>query len=184
MAKYQSTHTGAEIDAGIDLLDKNSATEGQVLTANGTGGASWQNASGGGTEVVANPTLTGTETELTGLEVAGTKYKVPTSGGGGGASIGGGYTVTTNQRFGSGTFLILGKYENVFGWHAITVNDMHRPVISNAVMICPLTVDHGATEIQSTPTLYDFSGTLNQYSNLTLNKMYYIKQDTTLTITD
>lgn len=48
MANYQSTHTGAEIDAGIDLLDKNSATQGQVLTANGAGGASWQNASGGG----------------------------------------------------------------------------------------------------------------------------------------
>lgn len=47
MATYQSTHTGAEIDAGIDLLDKNSATQGQVLTANGTGGATWQNASGG-----------------------------------------------------------------------------------------------------------------------------------------
>lgn len=40
---YQSVHSGAEIDAGIDLLDKNSATQGQVLTANGTGGASWQN---------------------------------------------------------------------------------------------------------------------------------------------
>lgn len=48
MANYQSTHTGAEIDAGIDLLDNNSATSGQVLTANGSGGASWQNASGGG----------------------------------------------------------------------------------------------------------------------------------------
>ena len=47
MANYQSTHTGAEIDAGINLLDKNSATQGQVLTANGTGGANWQNASGG-----------------------------------------------------------------------------------------------------------------------------------------
>ena len=42
MATYQSTHTGAEIDAGIDLLDNNIATAGQVLTANGTGGASWQ----------------------------------------------------------------------------------------------------------------------------------------------
>lgn len=48
MANYQSTHTGAQIDEGIDLLDSNSATAGQVLTANGTGGASWQNASGGG----------------------------------------------------------------------------------------------------------------------------------------
>lgn len=42
MATYQSTHTGAEIDAGIDLLDKNNATEGQVLTANGAGGATWE----------------------------------------------------------------------------------------------------------------------------------------------
>ena len=35
-----------------------------------------------GSEVVANPTLAGTETNLTGLEVDGTKYAV--SGGGGG----------------------------------------------------------------------------------------------------
>ena len=47
MATYQSTHTGAEIDAGIDLLNNNSATEGQVLMANGKGKSSWQNASGG-----------------------------------------------------------------------------------------------------------------------------------------
>ena len=42
-----------------------------------------------GTEVIANPTLAGTETELTGLSVNGTKYKVPTggSGGGGGTKI-------------------------------------------------------------------------------------------------
>lgn len=47
MANCQSTHTGAEIDSGIDLLDNNSATSGQVLMANGTGGATWQNASSG-----------------------------------------------------------------------------------------------------------------------------------------
>ena len=57
MANYQSTHTGAEIDAGIDLLDKNSATQGQVLTANGTGGASWQNASGGGIPIGGGHTV-------------------------------------------------------------------------------------------------------------------------------
>lgn len=34
----------------------------------------------GGTEVVANPELVGDEAELTGLEVAGTKYKVEGSG--------------------------------------------------------------------------------------------------------
>lgn len=47
MANYQSTHTGAEIDAGIDLLNNNSATGGQVLMADGVGKASWQNAQGG-----------------------------------------------------------------------------------------------------------------------------------------
>lgn len=83
MANFKLTQTGEQIQADLDLLDKNSATAGQVLTANGTGGASWQDASGGGTEVVANPTLAGTETDLTGLEVAGTKYKVPTGGSGG-----------------------------------------------------------------------------------------------------
>lgn len=55
MAKYQSTHTGAEIDAGIDLLNSNSATSGQVLTANGTGGASWQDMDDGFVAKVTNP---------------------------------------------------------------------------------------------------------------------------------
>ena len=42
---------------------------------------------GGGTTVVANPTLVGTEDNLTGLQVGNTKYKVP-SGGSGPASWG------------------------------------------------------------------------------------------------
>ena len=46
-----------------------------------------------GTEVIANPTLAGTETELTGLSVNGTKYKVPTGGSGGGGI---GHTITYN----------------------------------------------------------------------------------------
>ena len=58
MANYQSTHTGAQIDAGIDLLDKNTATAGQVLTANGTGGASWQNAGSGGASIGGGYTIT------------------------------------------------------------------------------------------------------------------------------
>ena len=58
MANFKLTQTGEQIHADLNLLDKNSATSGQVLTANGTGGASWQDASGG-TEVVQN---TGTST--------------------------------------------------------------------------------------------------------------------------
>ena len=69
MANYKSTHTGAQIDAGIDLLDKNSATAGQVLTADGTGGASWQNAAGGGSGknvvyIVPNETWTDNDVNL------------------------------------------------------------------------------------------------------------------------
>lgn len=77
------TQSKDQIQADLNLLDSNTATDGQVLTANGTGGATWQNPTGGGTEVVANPVLAGTESNLTGLEVAGTKYKVPTGGSGG-----------------------------------------------------------------------------------------------------
>ena len=48
-------------------------------TLNGEGGG----ASGGsGTTVVANPTLEGTEADLTGLQVDGVKYAVPQGGGG------------------------------------------------------------------------------------------------------
>ena len=78
---YKSNYTGEQIDNSVGLTQENTATQGQVLTANGTGGASWQDASVG-TKVVANPTLSGSETTLTGLEVSGTKYKVPTGGSG------------------------------------------------------------------------------------------------------
>lgn len=47
MAKFKLTQTKEQIQADLNLIDSNSATSGQVLTANGTGGASWQNASGG-----------------------------------------------------------------------------------------------------------------------------------------
>lgn len=38
---------------------------------------------GGGTEVIANPTLAGTEADLTGLQIGDTKYAIPSGGGGG-----------------------------------------------------------------------------------------------------
>ena len=47
MANFKLTQTKEQIQADLNLLDNNSATQGQVLTANGTGGASWQNAKGG-----------------------------------------------------------------------------------------------------------------------------------------
>lgn len=44
MANFKLNQTGEQIQADLNLIDSNNATEGQVLTANGTGGASWQNA--------------------------------------------------------------------------------------------------------------------------------------------
>ena len=58
-----------------------SADNGKVL---GVNNGVWDKvAASGGTTVVANPTLAGTEADLTGLQVGDTKYKVPEGGGGG-----------------------------------------------------------------------------------------------------
>lgn len=80
------TQSKEQIQADLNLLDSNTATEGQVLTANGTGGATWQDPSGGGTEVVANPTGEATE-ELTKLQVGSSVYSIPTGGSGGGTYL-------------------------------------------------------------------------------------------------
>ena len=73
MANFKLTQTKEQIQADLDLLDKNTATAGQVLTANGTGGASWQNAAGGGggvpgkslVYIVPNETWTDNDVSLT-----------------------------------------------------------------------------------------------------------------------
>lgn len=57
--------TGQRIATALETL---------ALNGGGSGGS-------GGTTVVANPTLAGTEAELTGLQVGSTKYKVPQGGG-------------------------------------------------------------------------------------------------------
>jgi hypothetical protein len=51
MADTTLTQSGAQVQADLNLLDSNSATQGQVLTANGTGGCAWANISGGGTQL-------------------------------------------------------------------------------------------------------------------------------------
>lgn len=71
-----------------------SATDnGKVLTV-ADGKWAVANASGG-TTVVANPTLAGTEADLTGLQVGDTKYKI------GGSSGGGVLVVTENKETGA-----------------------------------------------------------------------------------
>lgn len=48
MTNYKLNQTGEQIQNALNLIDSNTATSGQVLTADGNGGASWQDASGGG----------------------------------------------------------------------------------------------------------------------------------------
>lgn len=60
--KYISKYTGAEIDAAVAKA-------------------------GDATQVVANPTLAGTEAALEGLQVGETKYKIEAGGGGGGGAL-------------------------------------------------------------------------------------------------
>lgn len=66
MANFKLTQTKEQIQADLNLLDNNTATAGQVLTANGTGGASWQNAASGKSLVyiVPNETLTDNDVNL------------------------------------------------------------------------------------------------------------------------
>lgn len=47
MANFTLDQTGQEIQDILDTVGNNQATSGQVLTADGNGGASWQNAGGG-----------------------------------------------------------------------------------------------------------------------------------------
>lgn len=72
MANYNSTHTGAEIDAAVTKANSITSTAAQIDTAVGDA-----------TKVVANPTLAGTESDLTGIQVGTTKYKISSGGGGG-----------------------------------------------------------------------------------------------------
>lgn len=59
-------------------VDSESATSGQVLTANGNGGATWETpeSGGGGSSVVANPTLSGNESSLDSITIDNTDYSV------------------------------------------------------------------------------------------------------------
>ena len=64
-----------------------------------------------GTKVVANPTLAGTENNLTGIQVGETKYKVPAGGGGGGSEVVINPTLTGNEDNVSGIEVDGTKYK-------------------------------------------------------------------------
>ncbi len=73
-AKFKAWVKARKIKASD--LDSTGATAGQVYTADGSGGGSYQTPQAG-TTVVANPTLAGGEAALAGLQVGNTKYGMP-----------------------------------------------------------------------------------------------------------
>ena len=72
---------------------------------------------GGGSEVVANPTLAGTEDPLTGIEVDGTKYKIeqPIDVEGNPAGVGGG-SALTGLKIGNSVFKVRDGATNGLGY--------------------------------------------------------------------
>ena len=97
MAIYNSSYTGAEVDASVAKTQAITKTPQQIndlnqVVANPTLAGTEADLTGlqvgetkyavpQGTPVVANPTLAGTEADLTGLQVGDTKYAVPQGGG-------------------------------------------------------------------------------------------------------
>lgn len=65
------------VDAPVasNKINTGNTANGKIMAADGQGGVKFVDDSG--TVVVANPTLAGTEANLTGLDVGGTKYAVP-----------------------------------------------------------------------------------------------------------
>ena len=57
-------------------VNSESATSGQVLTADGQGGSNWQDGGSGGSSVIPNPFLYGDETILEGLQIDSDKYRI------------------------------------------------------------------------------------------------------------
>ena len=118
----------------VPTLPKPSSSDnGKILGVNASGQFALQPPPSPGTTVVANPTLSGDEAELTGLEVNGTKYKVPS--GGGGTPIGAGYTLSI-QTDGESIYppiVVLGLYNGTYGWH--NLSNMSAGVVENASLM-------------------------------------------------
>ncbi len=75
----------------------------------------------GGTTVVANPTLEGTEPDLTGLEVEGTKYKVPSGGGG-------------TQHLYQHNITIKGEEEGDYNFSIVILSSSNQPITYGDVL--------------------------------------------------
>ena len=158
MANYQSTHTGAQIDAGIDLLGNNSATQGQVLTANGTGGASWQNAGGGG-----GASIGGGFTLIFNGNINSPIYVLC-----GNLS----YRNTSNENIS----------ENWFGWHKIT-DTYTSATCNNAMCFSVSGTTFKKLGMTNPNNIKDFTGAAID-SSIGINKMYYLIGNAEMTSDD
>lgn len=108
---YNSQYTGEQVDKAVKIANNNEQVADKVLATDGDGGIKYVTPDSG-TEVAANPTLTGTETDLTGLEVDGVKYKIPSGSSSGGTLYLSGYTPNSYFQ----TFLIVvGEFESGYG---------------------------------------------------------------------
>ena len=110
MANTQLTQTGAQVQADLNLLDSNSATSGQVLTADGSGGCAWATPSGG-----------------SGADISTTTATIPLSG----SWTSNGHTVTLNVLDSNAhvDLHVFGLYDGVFGWHDFFIYDPNDPVV-------------------------------------------------------
>ena len=174
MANYQSTHTGAEIDAGIDkankaLVKSDSAPASTSLVAVDNSNAQKMLTIGDGLSV-ENGTLKAT-------------------GGSGGASIGGGFTLIFNGNINSPIYVLCGNLsytntsnenivENWFGWHTIT-DTRTTATCNNAVYFSVSGTTFKTSSMTNSNNIIDFTGAKIDYS-IAINKMYYLIGDITM----
>ena len=212
MANFKLTQTGEQIQADLDLLDKNSATQGQVLTADGTGRASWQNASNVVTSVngqtgdvtvasyslpVANSatlggvkpvTKTSAMTQEVGVDTTGKLFTTPSSGGSsGGSQIGGGYTFDCSSDMHTIHYWILGTANGVYGWHYISDDDYLTLTNVSLVVFEDMNAPSGELTTLTTNALYTFDGKpINTYSDLSsaVGKLCYLRKNCQITFMD
>lgn len=176
MANYQSTHTGAEIDAGVDKANKALVKPDSAPAA---------------TSLVAinNSNTQAMLTVGDGLSVENGALKA--TGGSGG--IGGGFSLIFNGNINSPIYVLCGNLsykntsnenisENWYGWHKIT-DTYTTATCNNAMCFSVSGTTFKKTGMTNPNNIKDFTGTAIDVS-ITVNKMYYLIGDVEMTSDD
>ena len=163
MADYVSKYTGEAIDNAVGLSGKTSQNlifkykDGSTQTFNGSTELEVDMESSG-TEVIANPTLVGSETALEGIAISGTKYKTPNAI----TPI----TAPPELSYDEYSEHLLYLYEG--GLNFLYENiDANAPIIS-ALSSLPISMQW-ASAIQVGENVYIFGGATNQIIKYDLN---------------